>query len=239
MNITDLELRIPHIESQLGCTFKNRQLLIDAFIHPSYANENKSLQDNQRLEFLGDGVLGLIVAEYLYQKFPDQPEGFLSNMRSMIVDSSRCSQFLTKLEVGQFLLIGRGERINIARGKERMMADLFEAIIGAIYLDQGLEIAKKIVLTHFVGDFEKILLLPPRNFKAELQELIQKRKKLTPTYRVASESGPDHLKRFVIIVSVEDEDLGIGEGNAKKIAEQKAAEDALQQIALKDQSESS
>ena len=118
------------------------------------------------------------------------------------------------------------------------MADLFEAIIGAIYLDRGIEQAKEVVLGHFAKDFEKIISLPPRNFKAELQELIQKRKKVTPTYRVASESGPDHSKRFVMIVSVEGEDLGIGEGNAKKIAEQKAAEDALHQIALKEQNES-
>lgn len=140
----------PEIESKLGYTFKDRSLLALSFIHRSFINENKEIgQHNERLEFLGDSVLGMLVADYLYRYLPSTPEGELSVLRSRLVEAESCYYYVQKYSLGQYLLLGKGERMNDGRGRESILADLFEAIMGAIYVDGGLEAAKRFLFKNF------------------------------------------------------------------------------------------
>lgn len=222
---------IPSIESRIGHTFKNPQLLALAFIHRSYINENRAVTThNERLEFLGDSVLGLLIAEYLYQQLPTTPEGELSHLRSRLVEASSCMLFIQKLELSHHLLLGRGERMNDGRGRESILADLFEAIIGAIYLDGGIEAAKNFIFHNFGEEINAILKTPDRNAKAVLQDYCQRKYQQPPVYKVIEESGPDHSKNFKITVFINDKPAGHGEGSSKKEAQQSAAADALNHI---------
>ena len=228
-----LMANISLIERRLSYSFKNNKLLILAFLHRSFMNENKELvhEYNERLEFLGDSVLGLIVAEYLYLKYPENPEGDLSLMRSKLVEATSCVHYLQKLEVEQFVLLGKGEKMNhLSRGRTSILADLFEAIIGAIFLDGGLKAAKAFFYHHFTLDMESILKKPLRNYKAELQDYSQRTHQKIPMYKVLEESGPDHSKTFHISVFVEETELGSGVGACKKEAQQNAAASALKQL---------
>jgi ribonuclease III len=219
------------IESKLGYLFKNRSLLALAFVHRSYVNENKAVaQHNERLEFLGDSILGLIVADHLYRMLPHTPEGELSYLRSRLVEASSCVSYVSKLDLESFILLGKGERLNDGRGRDTILADLFEAIIGAIYLDGGFEITKQFVLSKFSNEFEQILQTPIQNWKALLQDYCQKKHQKAPTYKVINESGPDHSKQFKVIVFLNDIELGHGEGSSKKAAQQSAAENALSKL---------
>jgi ribonuclease III len=224
--------QIPLIESKLGYTFEDRELLTLAFIHRSFVNENRELVEthNERLEFLGDSVLGLLVAEHLYRTQPQTPEGELSHLRSRLVQASACSQYIDKLGVGEYLLLGRGERMSTGRGRESIHADLFEAIICAIFLDGGLPAARAFLFGKFADLLDELLTEPERNWKAELQDYAQRMYKEPPTYHVLEESGPDHSKQFRIGVSIKGKDLGIGEGASKKEAQQAAAEAALKTL---------
>jgi ribonuclease-3 len=163
------------IESNIGYVFKNRENLILAFVHRSFVNENRSvIKHNERLEFLGDSVLGLIVAEYLYLNFPEIPEGELSYLRSRLVEASSCRIYVQKLGIDQFLLLGKGERMAGARGKDSILADFFEALFGAIFLDGGLEAAKSFLFNNFSNEINDILKEPLSNWKAILQDFCQK-----------------------------------------------------------------
>lgn len=227
--------KIAEIETKLGYQFDNKQLVVLAFIHSSYWNENKNVvpECNERLEFLGDSVLGLIVAEFLYSHFPKETEGKLSSLRSSIVDASACANFALRLNLDQYLFLGRGEKLNAGKGRISILADLFEAIIGAIYLDKGFNAAKDFFFFHFSKEVEDITLAPSRNWKAELQEYVQKRYAEPPVYEVLEEWGPAHEKNFRIAVFAKSEKLGEGAGCSKKLAQQNAASDALKKLMKK------
>lgn len=221
----------PQIEKRLRYAFKDHSLLALAFVHRSFLNENRDVKEhNERLEFLGDSVLGLLMSEYLYHMLPGAPEGDLSFLRSRLVEAPSCVNYVQKLVVEEFLLLGKGERMD-GRGRGSILADLFEALMGAIYLDGGLEEAKRFFFGHFADEVEAILKMPISNWKAMLQDYCQKNFQQTPVYEVLSESGPDHNKRYRVKVLIPDGDcgqeLGQGEGNSKKAAQQAAAEDAM------------
>lgn len=223
----------PQIERKVGYSFKNPQLLALAFVHRSFINENRNITfHNERLEFLGDSILGLLVADHLYTHFPDTPEGELSYLRSRLVEASSCVSFIQKLHIEEYLLLGKGERLNDGRGRETILADLFEALIGAIYLDGGIEAAKAFLFHNFIQEINGILQKPLRNWKALLQDFCQKQFQQTPTYSVLKESGPDHKKMFEISVSIHKKELGKGMGSSKKEAQQAAAENALSHLQM-------
>lgn len=224
------------IEKRLKVVFRNKALLHLAFIHRSFCNENKGLVPghNERLEFLGDAVLGLILAEYLYAKYPDLPEGELSSMRALLSGATGCLGYLQRLDVEEFLLLGKGEQRNAGRGRETILADLLEAVMGAIYLDQGYVAAQQFFFLHFKDEVERLLAFPARNAKAELQDYAQKLCQKPPTYEVVEESGPPHSKHFVVAAVVDGRRVGLGKGSSKKEAEQSAALDALHTISRRE-----
>jgi ribonuclease-3 len=224
-----LKGQIEEIEEKLGLPFADKNFLIQAMIHRSFVNEYRGneLKHNERLEFLGDSVLGLAVADFLYRRLPDCPEGQLSQLRSKLVDANACSHYLQKLQLTPYILLGKGETISEGRHKTSITADVFEALLGAIYLDGGLEIVCSFLLSHFESDFEAVIGSPPRNYKADLQDFSQKQFQKGPVYKTVEETGPDHAKRFCVAVFVNGEEWGSGMGATKKEAEQQAAFDAL------------
>jgi len=220
------------VEDKLCYQFKNKKLLGQAFVHRSFYNENRDRisEHNERLEFLGDSVLGLLISDYLFQNLPTQAEGALSQLRAHLVEAGMCARLLTQLDLASYVLLGRGERMNEGRGRETILADLFEAIIGAIYLDGGIEAAKLFFWLHFQEAVEAVMKQPMRNWKAELQDYSQKKYQKPPVYRVEKESGPDHSKIFQVVALLEGEEAGRGAGSSKKEAEQAAAENALKRL---------
>lgn len=230
--VEELSLSIEAIEQKLNYSFKNKQLLIQAFTHRSFFNEHKGQIENhnERLEFLGDSVLGLIIAGYLYLSFTSETEGYLSHVRSHIVETSTCAHLLQKLQLSEYVLLGKGEKLNGGKGRESILADLFEAVLGAIYLDGGFEAAKGFFFTHFEEEIKLLLKEPQRNWKAELQDYSQKKDQTQPVYQVIQESGPDHHKQFVVSVWIKDQEVGQGSGSSKKQAEMQAAYDAITKL---------
>ncbi len=221
------------IENKLNYKFKDRSLLLLAFTHRSYINENREIdRHNERLEFLGDAVLGLLISNYLYRYLPSTPEGDLSYLRSRLVEASACVTYVQKLDVNHHILLGKGERMNNSRGRDSILADLFEAIIGAIYLDGGVDAASHFLFKNFSKEIEQILSTPEENWKATLQDYCQKEYQEPPTYEVIDESGPDHSKTFLVRVLVNGEEMGMGKGKSKKIAQQEAAQKALTKLEL-------
>lgn len=226
------------IESKLGYIFNDHSHLLLAFVHRSYVNENRNIAEhNERLEFLGDSVLGLLIADYLYRNLPSTPEGELSHLRSRLVEASSCVHYVQKLKVEEYLLLGKGERMNDGRGRESILADLFEAIIGAIFLDGGLEAASNFIFDNFSCEIDTIIQKPLHNWKALLQDYCQKKFHNTPVYEVVQECGPDHSKTFKIVVIVNGQELGTGEGSSKKEAQQSAAATAYAQLPALDVAE--
>lgn len=232
MNTIDyLHKAIRIIESKLKYTFSDHELLSLAFVHRSFINENRNVsQHNERLEFLGDSILGMLVAEYLYAQVPAMSEGDLSYLRSRLVEASSCVTYINKLDLGKYVLLGKGEQMNSGRGRESIHADLFEAIIGAIYLDGGIEAAKSFLFENFKPEIESILKTPLSNWKALLQDYCQKKYQQPPDYLVIEETGPDHGKFFTISVLIANRELGKGSGASKKEAQQSAAADAWNKI---------
>lgn len=222
----------PEIEKKLGYVFKDKQLLALAFIHRSFVNENRhtTTAHNERLEFLGDSILGLLIADYLYRYLPSTPEGELSHLRSRLVEASCCINYVEQLSVAPYLLLGRGEQMNQGRGRDSILADLFEALIGAIYLDGGMEAVRPFFFKNFSPTIHATLQKPNRNWKAELQDYSQKGYQQPPSYVITEESGPDHNKTFHISVTINGEVVGTGVGCSKKEAQQKAAEAALSHL---------
>lgn len=225
---------IEEIETKLSYIFNKKPLLSLAFTHRSFVNENKHLTSdhNERLEFLGDAILELLVSEFLFKQKPSHEEGDLSALRSRLVDASSCCLYLHHLQVGQYLLLGKGEMMNEGKGRETIYADLFEAILGAVYLDGGVEKTKQFFFFHFKDILKNILEQPLKNWKAMLQDYLQKKYQKQPVYTVISEKGPDHQKTFYIAVSLNEELLGSGEGFSKKEAEQMAAKNAFDKLNL-------
>jgi ribonuclease-3 len=227
-----LQARLSDIEKRLGVIFKNKQLLILAFVHRSFVNEHRDVidQHNERLEFLGDSVLGLVTSDYVYRRLPVHPEGVLSQLRSRLVDASACAKYLEKMQLADCILLGKGERVAAKQVKSSILADVFEALVGAIYLDSGYDIAAAFITSHFTKEIEETIGRPPRNYKADLQDYSQKHYQKPPTYKIMQEEGPDHAKIFQIAVFVDDRQLGAGAGSSKKEAEQQAALQALAKI---------
>jgi ribonuclease III len=219
------------LEKNLGLEFKNKDLLITAFCHRSYLNEHPDfhLPHNERLEFLGDAVLELIVTEYLYTKYPEKNEGELTNWRAALVNAKILSDLARELGFNDFLLLSKGEEKETGRGRQYILANTFEALIGSIYLDQGYEVTKGFVEKNLIERklpeiIEKGLFKDP---KTRFQEEAQERVKITPTYKVLEEWGPDHAKHFLVGVFLGEELVAKGEGPSKQEAEQDAAENAL------------
>ncbi len=221
--------QIDSIEERIDYSFKNKKFLTLSFVHRSFFNENRSEtpEHNERLEFLGDSVLGLLIAQYLYETCPEEPEGRLSHLKANLVEASTCAKFVQKLGLAEFVLLGKGEKMQDGRSKESIQADLFEALLAAIYLDGGMEAAKQFFWTHFSEEIAQHVQKPGRNWKAELQEVLQRSYQKLPIYKVINEQGPDHNKIFEISVFLEDIQLGSGLGASKKEAEQNAAKQAL------------
>lgn len=216
----------------IGISFKDERLLERAFIHRSYLNEHPSLglEHNERLEFLGDAVLELVVTDFLYRNYPN-PEGDLTNWRSALVKTESLAEVAQKLEIAQYFKLSRGEAKGNARSHALISANAVEAVIGAIYLDQGYEQAKAFIDDHIVSRLPEILESGAwMDAKSKFQELAQNQFGLTPSYRVVGESGPDHDKVFIIGVYVGDKLFGKGSGSSKQAAQQAAAGAALTKV---------
>ena len=221
---------IKDLEAAIGYRFQNITLLQNALSHSSYANEryHNSLMSNERLEFLGDSVLGMLVAEYLYKNFPDRPEGELTRMRADMVCEQALAQVANKLGLGKHLLLGHGEEQGGGRNRASILADGVESVIAACYLDGGMDAAKKIVDAFILSDVP-VTKLHNADYKTALQERVQKQKNQVLSYELVGESGPDHDKRFAVVVKLNGEVIGEGIGSSKKRAEQDAARVALAQ----------
>ena len=218
-------------EERAGVTFKNKSLLKQAFTHRSYINENRgsALEHNERLEFLGDAVLELSITGYLYERMKQSDEGELTSLRSALVNADTCSLVAQTLGANEFLLLSRGESKDTGRARQYILANTLEAIIGAIYLDQGYDAAKNFILTHIAPLVEGVLKSGDWiDAKSRFQEKAQEYMGLTPVYKTIRESGPDHDKHFTVRVSVGEIVYGEGEGKSKQDAEQEAARQALE-----------
>lgn len=215
----------------VGHEFKDESLLINALTHSSYSNERRDFNITcyERQEFLGDAVLGMICAEFIYHNFPEMPEGELSKLRASVVCEKSLHELATRMNLGTFMRLGRGEEGTGGRQKPSVLADAVEAILAAIYLDGGMKCAKKFILPYIK---EKSILASrehsTHDFKTTLQEIIQKNRQETLTYRIKSESGPDHDKEFSIELLINSNIISVGNGHSKKEAEQDAARQALE-----------
>ena len=221
------------LQQVIGINFKDGPLLQQAFIHSSYINENPGvpITDSERLEFLGDALLSFIVAEELYREFPNFSEGKLTEIRVSLIRQETLAEIAAGLKLGDYLLLGKGEEATGGRQKQTNLADAFEALIGAIFLDQGLGIAVDFVLAIFAAHLEEVRAKGiGRNYKALLQELTQAKYKQLPAYRIVEASGPDHDKSFVVEVALVDRTLGSGSGKTKRGAEMEAARSAWEKL---------
>ncbi|AVQ16592.1 ribonuclease III [Fusobacterium gonidiaformans] len=227
-NLVDLEHRINYY-------FNDKNLLKNALIHRSFGNEHKHYKNinNEKLELLGDAVLGLVVAEYLYQKYPEEKEGVLAKIKSMAVSEPVLASISRKLRIGEYLLLSKGEMVTGGRDRNSILGDVFEAILGAIYLDSGFFAAKEYVLFHLkdmidhIDDFEEIL-----DFKTILQEYCQKKYRDIPKYTLVGEEGPDHRKLFEMQVQIQN-NIAKAKGTNKKVAEQMAAKQLCKELGVK------
>lgn len=219
------------IEKRIGYNFKSSDLLAEALTHPSLAYESQGGgSDNQRLEFLGDAVLQLVLTNELFSMFPDFSEGHLTKLRSRLVSTKALEEYALGIDLGNFILLGKGEERTGGRNRRGVLADAFEALIGAVYLDSGFESVRGFILNSCKIKFAEIVAEPiEKNPKGELQEALQKISQLSPTYRVLSQSGPDHNCSFETEVQWNGLVLGAGVGNNKKESERSAAQNALEQ----------
>lgn len=224
-------------EREIGVRFKNPMLLNQSLMHRSYVHgksEDRGLS-NERMEFLGDSVLGLIVNEYLYNRYPDRDEGDLTKIKSLVVSRQVLAKTAEEIGLGKYLLLSAGEVESGGRKRSSIIADAMEAVIGAIYLDRGIEAAREFIRRELLVGLHEITRSEEHtNYKSLLQELVQGSRKVHPVYRVQSEKGPDHDKQFVVDVSISGKIYGRGTGKSKKEAEQSAAKAALQNLAERD-----
>jgi ribonuclease-3 len=220
-------------QKDLGISFHQESLLEQAFVHLSYLNENPTFAQpsNERLEFLGDAILNFVVTEKLYEEFPQLSEGELTEIRATLVCRDTLAELASSLKLGDWLLLGRGEEANGGRVKESNLANAMEALIGALYLDQGITETRRFILRQLKPELEEIKAgkITP-NYKALVQELVQGQKKPTPVYRLVEATGPDHSKQFTAEILVEGEALGKGVGKSKKVAESQAARAAWERL---------
>lgn len=219
-------------EEKIGVEFKDKDLLKQAFTHRSFLNEHKSLKGrhNERLEFLGDAVLELVITYYLYEEYPDKNEGDMTSIRSALVNATTCAEVAKKLEVNDYMLLSRGEAKDIGRARQYILANALEAIIGAIYIDAGYEKAKDFILEYIAP---KTLQIVKEQLwvdaKSKFQEKAQDIEGVTPSYKTMKEEGPDHDKKFTVGVFIGETLVSQGEGDSKQDAEQSAAHHALKE----------
>ena len=218
------------LEARLGYTFRDRSLLENALMHSSYANENRArgYTSNERLEFLGDSVLGMVTATRLYRLYPDMPEGKMSRLRAELVCEQALHGVACALHLGDYIRLGHGEERSGGRERPSILADAVEAVIAAMYLDGGLEPAQRFILAHILNGLAEGEIHHVADYKTELQERVQRRAGQTLSYTVCAESGPDHNKTFTMAVLLNGSEIGRGTGRTKKEAEQSAARCALE-----------
>ena len=219
------------LEKKLGLKFKNKDLLIQAFCHRSYLNEKPDfyLTNNERLEFLGDAVLELVVTEDIYQNYPEKPEGELTNWRAALVNSKFLGKLARDLDFNDFLLLSKGEAKELGKARLYILANTFEALIGAVYLDRGYKICQEFIKKHLMPKLPDILEKGAfRDAKSRFQEEAQERTGITPLYKVLEEWGPDHAKHFIIGVFLNEELVAKGDGSSKQEAEEEAAKNGLE-----------
>ncbi len=215
------------LEKRLGYSFENKQLIIEALTHKSH----KKPYNNERLEFLGDAVLDLIVGEFLFMEFPEEAEGVLSKIRASLVNESGFTKLAKKLDLGEHIYLSPAEESNEGRNKPSLLSNAFEAVIGAIYLEAGLGECQKITIALLKETYPKIdLNTLSKDYKTALQEITQATHGVTPLYTMLGSSGPDHKKEFEIEVSLNDEPIAKAKGKSKKEAQQKAAKIALKKL---------
>ncbi|MGG5252980.1 ribonuclease III [Neobacillus sp. SM06] len=226
------EILFKNFQQSIGISFADEKLLIQAFTHSSYVNEHrrKPYEDNERLEFLGDAVLELTVSQFLFKKYPMMSEGELTKLRAAVVCEPSLVSFAHELGFSQYILLGKGEELTGGRERPALLADVFEAFIGALYLDKGIEkvteFLEKVVFPKInAGAFSHVM-----DFKSQLQELVQRDGMGSLEYRVLQEKGPAHNREFVSRVSLNGEELGVGTGKSKKEAEQHAAQKAMEKL---------
>ena len=226
---------IKDLEVAIGYRFNNISLLQNALAHSSYANErwHDSLKSNERLEFLGDSILGMVTAEYLYRNFPNRPEGDLTRMRADMVCERSLAVAAEKIGLGKHLLLGNGEEIGGGRQRDSILADAVESVIAACFLDGGMEAARQFINTFVLTEIPT-QKLRNTDHKTALQELVQQKKNQTLSYVLVGESGPDHDKQFVVEVSLNGKVVGKGIGSSKKRAEQDAAKAAIEALFSKE-----
>ena len=225
---------IKDLETAIGYRFQNIQLLQNALTHSSYANErwHNSLLSNERLEFLGDSVLGMLVAEYLYHNFPNRPEGELTRMRADMVCEQTLAAAANRIGLGEHLLLGHGEEQGGGRNRDSILADAMESVIAASFLDGGISAALQIVQKYILVEVP-VTKLHNVDYKTRLQELVQQKKNQVLSYALVGQSGPDHDKKFDVEVSLNGNVVGSGSGSSKKRAEQDAARSALEKLSAK------
>lgn len=220
------------LEKEIGLKFKDQALIQNAFVHRSYLNEHRKsgLKSNERLEFLGDAVLELVVTEYLYKNYPN-PEGELTNWRSALVKGQMIAKVARNLNLGSYLFLSKGEENSGGRDKDYLLANTFEAVIGVIYLESGYqaseEFIKKFLLVHLKSILENRSYI---DSKSKFQEIAQEKAGITPSYNLIDEEGPDHNKTFTMGAYLDEKVVGKGKGNSKQAAEQKAAADAIKRL---------
>ncbi|MAF81062.1 ribonuclease III [bacterium] len=220
------------LEQTLGVSFTDDTALRQALVHRSYLNENPSfeLAHNERLEFLGDAVLELVVTDHLYQNY-EMPEGELTNLRAAIVRGEMLSRVAEAMGLSEYLLLSRGERQDTGKARQYILANAVEAVIGAVYLDQGYGAAAKVITTHIISRLEQVIAEGAHiDNKSRFQELAQEKYRVTPVYKVIKEHGLDHAKHFSVGVFVGDKQMGVGEGSSKQEAQQAAAKAALAEV---------
>ncbi len=223
------EDKISQLESKIGIIFKNKDLLLQALTHRSYLNENHNwhLDHNERLEFLGDAVLELVVTDYLYNTYPN-PEGEMTNWRAALVNAIMLAKISSQFDLNDYVLLSRGEAKDTGRARQYILANAVEAVIGSIYLDQGYESSRKFISQFILSELPRIIEHHLyRDAKSLFQEQAQEKVGVTPTYEVLEEWGPDHARNFKVGVFLEKEKIGVGEGPSKQEAQQMAAEDGL------------
>ena len=224
---------LSQLQNFLNIRFNNPAILEKAFTHRSYLNEVKTVKEsNERLEFLGDAVLGFIVSSNIYRARVTDTEGDLTNLRSYIVKTESLAKAAGALNLGKFLRLSRGEEITGGRQNPQLLANTFEALLGAIFIDQGLKEAEELVNKFLLPGFEQELESgPPKDNKSALQELVQTKTKTSPHYKILRTTGPDHAKQFVVGVFMNGKEIGTGKGLNKQAAEEEAAKEALDKLA--------
>lgn len=226
-----MDIQFKHFEEKTSILFRDKNLLKQAFTHRSYINENKNtkLEHNERLEFLGDAVLELVVTDFLYKTYPTKPEGELTTYRSALVNAITLAEVASNLSMNDYLLLSKGEAKDTGRARQYILANTFEAVVGALYIDQGYDVAKQFIEKHILVFADQMIARGNLvDAKSAFQEKAQEKTGITPSYKLVKESGPDHDKSFTVGVLIGKDQVAIGEGKSKQEAEQNAALRALE-----------